>query len=189
MAIRSLKSGSFSRSTQVGNSIILPGDYESIATVTVGSGGTTSVNFSSIPQTFKHLQIRAIHQEPSDTVALRFNNTGASNIYTVHYLYGDGGVVAGYLSSPLMIYFGTNYGSSGSTFGTSVVDILDYTDTNKYTTTRSLTGADNNSAYYRVGIYSGEYYSTSAITSIQILGRSGGTIAQYSSFALYGIRG
>jgi hypothetical protein len=165
----------------------MPGSYESIATVTVGAGGTTSVNFSSIPQTYRHLQIRAIHQEPADTVALRFNNTGSSNIYTVHNIYGDGGVVAGYSGSPLMIYFGTNYGSSGSFFGASVVDILDYTDTSKYTTTRSVTGAENNSAYYRVGMYSGEYYSTSAITSIQILGRSGGTIAQYSQFALYGI--
>jgi hypothetical protein len=164
--------------------------YESISTVTVGAGGTTSINFSSIPQTYTHLQIRAIHQEPSDTMALQFNASGSSNVYTVHYLLGDGGAVAsGYYASPNMIYFGTNYGSSGSNFGASIVDILDYTNTNKYKTVRSLTGADNNSVYAKVGLYSGEYYSTNAITSIQILSRTSSTIAQYSSFALYGIKG
>ena len=187
MAIRSLKTGAMGRSALAGNPVILSGSYDSIATVTVGAGGTTAVNFSSIPQTYRHLQIRAIHQEPADTVALQFNSTGSSNIYTVHHFYGDGGVVSGYSASPNMIYFGTNYGASGSYFGASIVDILDYTDTNKNTTVRSVTGVENNSIYYRVGMYSGEYYSTSAITSIQILGRSGGTIAQYSQFALYGI--
>jgi hypothetical protein len=176
--------------SQISGHLFAPsGAYDSIATVTVGAGGTSSVNFSSIPQTYTHLQIRAIHQEPSDTMALQFN-TQTGNAYTVHSLLGDGGAVAAaYNASPSMIYFGTNYGSSGSNFGASVVDILDYTNTNKYRTVRSLTGADNNSVYGKVGIYSGEYYGTSAVTSIQILGRTSGTIAQYSSFALYGIRG
>ena len=79
MAIRSLKTGSFSRSTQVGNSIILPGDYESIATVTVGAGGSSSVTFSSIPSTYTHLQIRFTAQcsnsaTAADNLAFRFNS-------------------------------------------------------------------------------------------------------------------
>jgi hypothetical protein len=169
--------------------LVYANSYESIATVTVGAGGTTAVNFSSIPQTYTHLQIRAIHQEPSDTMALQFNSQ-TGNAYTVHSLLGDGGAVAAsYNASPSMIYFGTNYGSSGSNFGASIVDILDYTNTNKNTTVRSLTGADNNSTYAKVGFYSGEYYYTNAISSIQILSRTSSTIAQYSSFALYGIKG
>jgi len=38
----------------------LIGDFESIATVSVGSGGAADVTFSSIPATFTHLQIRYI---------------------------------------------------------------------------------------------------------------------------------
>jgi hypothetical protein len=163
--------------------------YESIATVTVGSGGTTSVAFTSIPQTYTHLQIRAIHQEPSDTMAMQFNSQ-TGNAYTLHSMLGDGGTVAAsYNASPSMMYFGTNYGSSGSDFGTSVIDILDYTNTNKSKTIRSLTGASNNSAYTKVGLYSGQYYYNLAVTSIQILSRTSSTIAQYSTFALYGIKG
>ena len=176
-------------SALAGNAVFSPSSYESIATVTVGVGGTTSVDFTNIPQTYAHLQIRAIHQEPSDTVALTVNSQ-TGNAYTVHYLLGDGGsALGGYYASPSMIYFGTNYGSSGNNFGASIVDILDYANTSKLTTVRSLTGADNNSIYGKVGLYSGEYYYTNAITSINIKGRTGGTIAQYSQFALYGIKG
>ena len=70
MAIRSLKTGQFSRSALVGNPVIMPGSYESIATVTVGSGGAASVEFTSIPSTYTHLQIRAI---------VRTNYTSSNN--------------------------------------------------------------------------------------------------------------
>jgi hypothetical protein len=36
------------------------GDYESIATVTVGSGGAANVEFTSIPATYTHLQLRLL---------------------------------------------------------------------------------------------------------------------------------
>jgi hypothetical protein len=36
------------------------GDYESIATVSVGGGGAADVEFTSIPGTYTHLQIRAL---------------------------------------------------------------------------------------------------------------------------------
>ena len=36
--------------------------YESIATVTVGAGGTSTITFSSIPTGYTHLQIRGIAQ-------------------------------------------------------------------------------------------------------------------------------
>jgi hypothetical protein len=32
------------------------GDFESIATVTVGSGGSAVISFTSIPSTYAHLQ-------------------------------------------------------------------------------------------------------------------------------------
>ena len=36
------------------------GDYESIATVSVGAGGTSAVEFTTIAGTYSHLQIRGI---------------------------------------------------------------------------------------------------------------------------------
>ena len=46
----------------------ITGSYESIATVTVGSGGSSYIEFTSIPGTYTHLQIRGI-----------LRNTGSSS--------------------------------------------------------------------------------------------------------------
>jgi hypothetical protein len=42
------------------------GDFESIATVTVGGGGAATVEFTSIPATYTHLQLRYIAQKTSN---------------------------------------------------------------------------------------------------------------------------
>ena len=34
--------------------------YESIATTTVGAGGSSSISFTSIPSTYTHLQVRGL---------------------------------------------------------------------------------------------------------------------------------
>ena len=78
-------------------------------------------------------------------------------------------------------------GTTANTFGPMILDILDYTNTNKYKTVRSLSGFDSNGAG-KVDFFSGFYFlNTNAITQIDITG-GGGTFAQYSHFALYGIK-
>ena len=67
------------------------GSFESIATVTVGAGGTSSVDFTSIPSTYQHLQVRCFVM-PSSSVtyySLRLNNDTGAN-YTYHQLVTDG---------------------------------------------------------------------------------------------------
>jgi len=196
MAIRSLKSGSFSRSTQVGNSIILPGDYESIATTTVGAGGSSSITFSSIPSTFTHLQIRAISRtnraDTNDFMTVRFNSD-SSSVYAYHSLYGTGATAAANDTgtSTGTPWSGVTAGgnASASMFGAVVWDILDYQNTNKYKTVRLLSGTDQNSTTGRLYFQSNLWQSTSAITTVTIIPTYGTSFAQYSHFALYGIRG
>jgi hypothetical protein len=81
------------------------------------------------------------------------------------------------------IYAGTS--AAASIFGAGIVDILDYANTNKYKTLRALAGVDFNGSG-RVGLTSGLWQSTSAINAITLEGSS---FVQYSSFALYGIKG
>jgi len=163
------------------------GSYESIATVTVGSGGAASAEFTSIPSTYTHLQIRAITNNPSTvTNYITFNNDNGSN-YSWHYIYGDGSsVVAGggatQTNMTSLIYSST----SSNIFFASVVDILDYANTNKYKTARSLTGWDTNGGG-SIHLRSGLWQNTNAITSIKVAAGSG-NFAQYSHFALYGIK-
>ena len=70
-----------------------------------------------------------------------------------------------------------------------IFDILDYTNTNKNTTTRALTGNETNGTAGQAILFSsGNWRNTAAITSILIY-PSSGNFSQYSSFALYGIKG
>ena len=164
--------------------------YESIATVTVGSGGSSTVTFSSIPTGFTHLQIRAMATASSSTASyFRFNGDTGSN-YSRHMLQGNGSSAAAYAgASQTSMWFIADI-NTGVYVAGAVVDILDYKDTNKYKTVRILNGVDNNntSGNNAIEFVSGLWMNTNSVTSIDIFPLSG-TFSQYSSFALYGIKG
>jgi hypothetical protein len=164
-------------------------DYESIATTTVGAGGTTTITFSSIPSTYSHLQIRAISKMPQyESMILRFNGV-SSNSYSRHYIQGSGSSAsaggAANLSSVSNLLYAD--GSAASNYGAFIVDILDYASTNKNKTTRTLWGQDFNGSGY-LGFDSGAFYSTNAVSTITLTTSGSATISEYSSFALYGIK-
>ena len=162
--------------------------YESIATVTVGAGGSSSISFSSIPSTYKHLQIRCMLLSSTATAnqAVQFNSDTGAN-YARHAVYGNGSTVtAAGTTGNTSIRVSTYTGASASYPSVMVIDILDYTNTNKYKTVRSLAGTDQNGAG-EATFLSGLWLNTNAVTDITITG--GGTLTQYSSFALYGVKG
>ena len=167
------------------------GDYESIATITVGSGGAANVTFSSIPSTYQHLQIRGVMRSTSssqDFLYLRVNSDTGSN-YSAHRIGGDGSTAtAAGFAGQIWCWFGFAAGTSNTNIvGATVLDILDYANTNKNKTMRGIYGSDYNGSGQIYGPFSNGWYNTSAISSITILGSS--NIAEYSSFALYGIKG
>jgi hypothetical protein len=190
MAIRSLKTGQFSRSALVGNPVIMPGSYESIATVTVGSGGASSIDFTNIPSTYSHLQIRAITKgSTTSRIWMRFNNVSTGTPYDYHSLYGNGtsaGAIADTSENEIWLAV-DGQSATTDTFTGLIVDILDYSNTNKNKTTRSLGGHSIDSAsYWIVWFESGLWRSTNAINRITLTASSG-TFSQYSTFALYGV--
>jgi len=183
-------------------SLTAPGDVDPgamipIATVTVGSGGASSIEFSSIPQSYEHLQIRGLGRstiaDTNDFAIIKFNSDSGAN-YTYHYLRGDGTSASaqgsGYGTSDYLRSAGFISGANATAqvFGTTIIDILDYTNTNKLKTIRTLTGKDANSnnADGRVYLFSMLWGSTSAITTITLTTQA--NWAQYSSFALYGVK-
>jgi hypothetical protein len=172
-----------------GNPVFNPGSYESIATVSVGSGGSSSISFTSIPGTYKHLQVRSVARITAGAVlymGMRFNSDSASN-YSLHTLYGDGASAVTEYSSTTYAVPGIN-GGTANILAANVLDILDYSNTNKFKTTRVLDGVDVNGSGGYVMLTSSCWRSTSAITSIEIFANSFNTFAQYSHFALYGIK-
>jgi hypothetical protein len=169
------------------------GDYESIATVTVGSGGQTTISFTSIPGTYKHLQIRNISREKPSGDSLfnglfaTFNSDTGSN-YAQHFVRGSGSAAqAGAAASQTSMGLGgiVQGGNAANIFGVGVIDILDYANTSKYKTVRTLFGYDANGSGY-AALSSNLWQSKNAITSITMTPVYG--IAEYSSFALYGIK-
>jgi hypothetical protein len=171
--------------------------YESIATVTVGAGGSASAEFTSIPQTYKHLQIRGIGRTSDAGTGgnfgcyIRMNSDTGSN-YAFHTLLGNGiSVGAGGSASQNLIYtlhVGPRGGDLSNTFSAQIVDILDYANTNKYKTVRILGGHNlQATTAERIASSSGVWMSVSAITRIDIYLE--GTMGQYTQFALYGIKG
>jgi hypothetical protein len=199
MAITKLSSGSsFTNlikydSFLAGNSAFIPNSYESIATVTVGSGGSATIEFTSIPATYTHLQIRGIARDSrantNSDFSLRFNGDSATN-YSFHTLEGTGSAVSsGAATNATDISIANISGNSAgsNTFGASIADILDYANTNKYKTVRSLGGHDNNGSG-NIKMESGNWRSTSAVTSITLIPNTANFV-EYTQFALYGIKG
>ena len=162
-----------------------------IATSGVLSGSTNGFQFTNIPQTFTHLQIRAFLRDSytgstNQSLSYVFNNDTGAN-YSVHRTFGDGSGTAsqGFASQSQMFQ-----GSIPTAIELSndycviITDILDYTNTNKNKTIKSISGYDKNGGG-AVMISSGAWYNTSAVTQINCY--ESANSAQYSRIDLYGI--
>lgn len=167
--------------------------YESIMTAN-GTGSSGTITFSSIPATYKHLQIRYIGRNSATgaTLAtLRMRVNGYASNYPLHKLSGDGASASAY-GTTAEVYIQDNMlmptnSAGASIYGAGIIDILDYSDTNKYKTVRALSGVDLNGSG-QICLGSGLYQQTTAISSIT-LEANGVNWLTNSSFALYGIKG
>ena len=162
--------------------------------ITVGAAGASSITFTNIPATYSHLQIRCIARHSGsgsggDNIYMQFNNDTGTN-YKSHFLYGNGSSASAGVGGSNDVNFAaripTNAASS-SIFGAGVIDILDYANTNKYKTSRVLSGHDQNGSG-EIFFFSGLWLNTNAITSIKLYS-SGVNQIQYSQFALYAVKG
>ena len=172
--------------------------YELIGTILLTSA-QSSVTFAGIPASlYKHLQLRASYRGAAnlsgDNPQIQFNSDSTYTNYYTHWLYGNGSSVASSTNQS------TNYhgvaiaqnmpdaGSTANIYGSIVVDVLDAFNTSKNKTTRSLFGG---TGYNMVGLGSGAWFSTAAVSSITVVAYPGtlaNSIASGSRFSLYGVR-
>jgi hypothetical protein len=172
-----------------------------IASYTVTSTAAETA-FTSIPQNFTHLQLRMYGRSPSSTTStaagfttsydapyIRFNGDATAANYADHMISGDGTTVAynNSVGGTTAIRIGVMPGAATTAnyFGFTVIDIFDYTNTNKAKTVRAISGADANTSGYAV-FRSGLWLSTAAINQIYLGGYTGG-YAIGSRFDLYGV--
>jgi hypothetical protein len=174
--------------------------YEWLETISVGTA-VASVSFSNLNSTYgstyQHLQLRftgrATEADTSSAFGIELNSDTGSN-YARHRLLAS--VVGGTLgvrsdastSQASMVQVAHISGDSATAniFGAGFIDILDPFETSKNTTVRLLSGFVV-SGDPRVGLSSGFWNNTAAVTTIKLTPRSG-NFAIGSRFSLYGMR-
>lgn len=202
MAITSIKTGSSFTNLQKYNDFLgpnaafNPSSYESIATIS--PSGVSTITFSSIPSTYKHLQVRFIGRNAfaasgvdADLYVLFNGDTGAN--YAQHTLWGTGAAVssnaqAPSIASPYLRRAMTYNSEASGIYGAGVFDVADYASTTKTKVLRSFHGNERNGSG-TVVMQSILWNSTSAISSITLNTGGSDTFVSGSVFSLYGIKG
>lgn len=169
------------------------GGFELIETQILAST-TTAVTFSSIPIIYKHLQIRITSRNTtaaaSRPITLRINADTGSN-YAYHYIRATSAArTAANASAQTSMIIGNSPGSTetANIFAATLIEIMDYTNTNKAKAVRSFSGryASDGAIDHTAGLWN----STSAITSIEVADRSlSSSFAAGTRISLYGIGG
>jgi hypothetical protein len=169
--------------------------YKLIASQVVGSGGASSITFSSIPQTYTDLQVVA---------SARSTRTAASGDGLDMYFITSGGTLTtGYtykaVQTDSTTIYNTSTGyeqgwggvistnaSSSNAFGSTIFYIPNYTSSNQKSYSVDSVGENNASSGW-LSFNAALNSTTSAITGLQFFAGNG-SLVQYSTFYLYGIK-
>jgi len=169
--------------------LVSTNSYESIATAT-GTGSSGTITFSSIPSTYKSLQLRFNVRSTTfgSSLSLRYNSDSGSN-YAQHTLYANEATITatGSSSTSSNQIAGFVYGIYDSYSTVGVIDIIDYASTTKNKTLKSFSGLSLN-VNNEIVLASGLWNSTAAVSSISIF-LSAYNFTTNSTISLYGIKG
>jgi len=177
----------------------ITGSFESIATATVTTSGVRTLNFSSIPSTYKSLQIRGIVRvtAPSETsmrsMLIKLNNsTTTTSAY--HWIQGNGSTVgasanSGTTSIYADVLIPTGAGANPD-FGAFTMDLIDYASTTKNKTMRMYFGGNHSgySADSVIWLQSALWIDTTAVNRLTFDSPSFDFVVG-STLSLYGIKG
>jgi hypothetical protein len=162
-----------------------------ISSVSVGSGGSTLVSFTSIPQTFTDLVLLSSARCSVELTGINiaYNSSGSTD-YFRYTLQGDGSTAAVAQNGPSTTMLNTSVvnksDATASVFSNTEIYIPNYTgSTAKILVANGVT--ENNSTQAFQVVSSGFRTATDAITSIQLTVQSPHSFVQYSKFYLYGI--
>jgi hypothetical protein len=163
--------------------------FTKIASVSVGAGGASTINFTSIPTTYTDLCIKlsgrsARAAQQADNLFITFNSTTTD--YSMRTMQGNG--TTGSSSSYATRYasFAVNAaGSTASTFSSHEIYIPNYANGN-YKPYSVDNVSENNASNAQADFVAGLWYNTAAITSIELKPEVS-TWVQYTTAILYGI--
>ena len=163
--------------------------FKKIQTVTVGAGGASSIDFTSIPQTFTDLKIvlsARTNRASSVTDFLSITFNGSTTNRSGRELFGTGtGAGSGTVS---ILGGGLIVGSTAtaSVFGSTEIYIPNYTSANNKSLSVDSVSENNGSEAYQ-DLLANLWANTAAITSISIFSNNSANFVQYSTATLYGV--
>jgi hypothetical protein len=165
------------------------------STVTVGSGGAASIDFTSIPATYTDLVVKMSGRTTysgGGTAYSTFTFNGNTANYSTKNLQGNGATVVSTNNSggTGLMYFGNIPGTTytANTFASYEIYIPNYASANnKSVSIDSVT--ENNATTSYANLVAGLWANSAAITSISFKPEVGtGDWSQYSTATLYGIK-
>lgn len=158
-----------------------------IQTVTVGSGGASSITFTSIPSTYTDLVLMVNPRSGSSNDILFLRVNGSTSATTSRYMEGNSSSVStGSSTSNTFVRFGTiTSGASANSFSVATAHLPNYTGSSNKMVSIDYVSENNATTAYQT-IVAGTYPITDAITSLTI-SNTGGSLAEYSTASLYGI--
>jgi hypothetical protein len=170
--------------------------FESIASVLVGSGGQSGVEFTSIPSTYKHLQIRGVARQDfasSNQRGCRMQfNADTGNNYGAGQTYYNGSTQADEFYTPTDVFYLGEWPGPGRTTGVFfhfVIDIHNYADTSMFKNAMSYGFYQSFSQGGFAQSGGGIWRNTSAVTSIKLFEGANANLTQNTRISLYGIKG
>jgi hypothetical protein len=166
----------------------MPNTFTKIASVTVGSGGTATIDFTSIPATYTDLVLKTSTRFADTTVDAKISINGSTTTFTRRHIQGNGTAVSSGTGSDGWIGSTDGSGQTASTFGNNEVYFPNYAgSTNKSYSVDTV--SENNASDAKATLLAGLWSTTSAITSISVSALSGSAnFVQYTTATLYGIK-
>jgi hypothetical protein len=164
--------------------------FELIASSTVGSGGVSSIDFTSIPSTYTDLcikvSVRTAYASYEDFLKMTFNGAGATNL-SAKLLYGSGSAAVSANKTDGWTAAIDGNTATASTFGNAEIYIPNYAGS-AYKSFSADSVSETNATASAMGLIAGLWSSTSAITSISLASGNSSTVLQYSTAYLYGVK-
>ena len=165
--------------------------YEAIATVTVGSGGASDIQFTSIPNTYTDLAVLCsfrFARASSYSQVRAYFNSNTSNYSWRALLHEFGGIASSVNGADRAYWYPPAANATASTFGNDLLYIPNYAGSNNKSYSIDSVMENNNATNYFAGLWAALWSNTAAITSITFDSPIADTFVQHSSATLYGIK-
>jgi hypothetical protein len=167
----------------------MPTTFTKIAAVTVGSGGASTIDFTSIPSTYTDLCLKISARNTSAVnnydMVLRFNGDTGSN-YNVRAIQGNGSSASSFSSGSQTYIANINIPGNNlnaNNFGNTEIYVPNYGGSNQKSLSIDAATEDNSTDKGLLRLFAGLWTGTAAISSITLFQN----FSQYSTATLYGI--